>query len=193
VRVAVMGALLLALGVVFVAELGDKTQLVVLTLGARQRIVAAVPALAVTIALLQGIAVSVGATLASVVPDRALEIGAGLLFCGFAVWTWRGANVDDREEEGAGGRSRGGVLGMCVAFFLAELGDKTQLTAAALAADHGAPAVWVGATAGLLGATLLALVAGRFLAERVAARTLGRIGAVAFAAVGVFTLTTAVV
>jgi Ca2+/H+ antiporter, TMEM165/GDT1 family len=77
--------------------------------------------------------------------------------------------------------------------FLAELGDKTQLTTAALAADHGALPVWIGATLGLFGATLLALVAGRFLADRVSERTLGRIGAVAFAAVGVFTLTSAVV
>jgi putative Ca2+/H+ antiporter (TMEM165/GDT1 family) len=186
-----MGALLLALGVVFVAELGDKTQLVVLTLGARHRIVAAIPALAVTIALLQGIAVSVGATLARVVPDLALEIGAGILFCGFAVWTWRGAGQEE-DDETAGG-TRGGVFGMCVAFFLAELGDKTQLTAAALAADHGAFPVWIGATLGLFGATLLALVAGRFLAERVSPRTLGRVGAVAFAAVGIATLIAAAV
>jgi Ca2+/H+ antiporter, TMEM165/GDT1 family len=186
-----MGALLLALGVVFVAELGDKTQLVVLTMGSRQRLVAAIPALAVTIAVLQGIAVSVGAALARVVPDLALELGAGLLFCGFAIWTWRGAGQEDGEE--TTGRTRTGVLGMCVAFFLAELGDKTQLTTAALAADHGALPVWIGATLGLFGATLLALVAGRFLADRVSERTLGRIGAVAFAAVGVFTLTSAVV
>jgi putative Ca2+/H+ antiporter (TMEM165/GDT1 family) len=184
-----MGALLLALGVVFVAELGDKTQLVVLTMGARQRIAAVIPALFVTIALLQGIAVSVGAALAEVVPDRALEIGAGLLFCGFAVWTWRGANKSDEDDDAIAGRV--GVLGMCVAFFLAELGDKTQLTAAALAADHGVVPVWIGATLGLFGATLLALVAGRALAERVSERTLSRVGAAAFALVGVFALVSA--
>jgi putative Ca2+/H+ antiporter (TMEM165/GDT1 family) len=186
-----MGAMLLALGVVFVAELGDKTQLVVLTMGARHRLVVAIPALALTIALLQLIAVSVGATLARVVPELALELGAGVLFLVFAVLTWRGAGQEEHEE--SPGRSGSGVLGMCVAFFLAELGDKTQLTTAALAADHGALPVWIGATLGLFGATLLALGAGRFLAERVSARTLGRIGAVAFATVGVLTLTLAVV
>jgi putative Ca2+/H+ antiporter (TMEM165/GDT1 family) len=190
-----MAALLLALGVVFVAELGDKTQLVVLTMGARQRLAVAIPALGLTIVVLQGIAVSVGATLARVVPDRALEFGAGALFCAFAVWTWRGADGDDDDgdEEEVSGRARTGVFAMCAAFFLAELGDKTQLTSAALAADRGALAVWVGATLGLLGATVLALVAGRFLADRVSERTLGRFGAIAFAAVGVFTLTAAVV
>jgi putative Ca2+/H+ antiporter (TMEM165/GDT1 family) len=189
-----MAALLLALGVVFVAELGDKTQLVVLTMGARQRLAVAIPALALTIVVLQGIAVSVGATLARVVPDRALELGAGALFCAFAVWTWRGADGDDDDgDEEVSGRARAGVFAMCAAFFLAELGDKTQLTAAALAADRGALAVWVGATLGLFGATVLALVAGRFLADRVSERTLGRFGAIAFAAVGVFTLTAAVV
>jgi putative Ca2+/H+ antiporter (TMEM165/GDT1 family) len=186
-----VGALLLAFGVVFVAELGDKTQLVVLTMGARQRLAAAIPALALTIVALQGIAVSVGATLAEFVPDTALQIGAGVLFCIFAVWTWRGAG--DEEAEAEGGRTRTGVVGMCVAFFLAELGDKTQLTTAALAADHGPVPVWIGASFGLLGATLLALVAGRFLAERISARTLARIGAGAFALVGVVTLVTAAV
>ena len=66
-----MGAMFLALGVVFVAELGDKTQLVVLTMGARQRLIVALPALGLTIALLQLIAVSVGATLVRIVPDLA--------------------------------------------------------------------------------------------------------------------------
>ena len=126
-----MGALLLALGVVFVAELGDKTQLVVLTMGARQRLVAVIPAIALTIALLQAIAVTVGATLARVVPDLALELGAAALFAVFAVLTWRGAGREEAEVGEAGARR--GVLGMCVAFFLAELGDKTQLTTAALA------------------------------------------------------------
>jgi putative Ca2+/H+ antiporter (TMEM165/GDT1 family) len=186
-----MGALLLAFGVVFVAELGDKTQLVVLTMGARQRIAAVLPALFATIVVLQGIAVSVGAALAEVVPDRALEIGAGVLFCGFAVFTWRGANDDADAEGDAVGRTRVGVFGMCAAFFLAELGDKTQLTTAALAADHGVVPVWIGATLGLFGATVLALVAGRALAERISERTLSRIGAVAFALVGVVTLVSA--
>jgi putative Ca2+/H+ antiporter (TMEM165/GDT1 family) len=80
---------------------------------------------------------------------------------------------------------------MCAAFFLAELGDKTQLTTAALAADHGVVPVWIGATLGLFGATVLALVAGRALAERVSERTLSRIGAVAFALVGIATLVAA--
>jgi putative Ca2+/H+ antiporter (TMEM165/GDT1 family) len=185
-----VGALLLAFGVVFVAELGDKTQLVVLTMGARQRLAVAIPALALTIVALQGIAVSVGATLAEFVPDRALQVGAGVLFCIFGVWTWRGAG-DEEGDDADGGRTRTGVVGMCVAFFLAELGDKTQLTTAALAADHGPVPVWIGASFGLFGATLLALVAGRFLAERISARTLARIGAGAFALVGVVTLVSA--
>lgn len=187
-----MGALLLALGVVFVAELGDKTQLVVLTMGARQRLVVAIPGLLATIAVLQGIAVSVGAALAEVVPDPALQIGAGVLFLAFAVWTWRSADhVED--EDAATQRAGAGVLGMCVAFFLAELGDKTQLTSAALAADRGVLAVWIGATLGLFGATLLALVAGRAIAERVSERALSLVGAVAFALVGVLTLVSAAV
>jgi putative Ca2+/H+ antiporter (TMEM165/GDT1 family) len=187
-----MGALLLAFGVVFVAELGDKTQLVVLTLAVRQRVAAVLAGLAVTIALLQALAVSVGASISAVVPGRALEIAAGVLFFGFAWWTWRNAGrVEPDELAGTAPRERSGVLGVCTAFFLAELGDKTQLSTATLAADHGAIATWIGATAGLFGASVLALGAGRVLASRVSARLLGRIGAGAFAFAGAVSLVAA--
>jgi putative Ca2+/H+ antiporter (TMEM165/GDT1 family) len=103
-------------------------------------------------------------------------------------------DVEVREGEAFDDESvspkRTGVAGMCVAFFLAELGDKTQLTTAALAGPRAPPCL-IGATLGLFGATLLApwpVASGR----RVSARTLGRIGG-AFAAVGVYTLTAAVV
>jgi Ca2+/H+ antiporter, TMEM165/GDT1 family len=182
-----VGGLFLALGVVFVAELGDKTQLVVLTLGARQRMAAVLAGLAVTIALLQAIAVSAGAVIARIVPDRALTLAASALFFGFAVWTWRTAGRDG-DDEVVMARGGSGVAAVCAAFFLAELGDKTQLTTAALAAEHGIAATWVGATLGLLAATVLALVAGRALASRVSSRTLARVGAGAFAAVGTITL-----
>jgi len=186
-----MQGLFIALGVVFVAELGDKTQLVVLTMGARQRVWAALAGLGATIILLQALAVSVGAAIASVVPETAIGIGAGLLFVGFAVWTWLSAGSETDEEtdasEEAATRSRG-VLGMCAAFFVAELGDKTQLTSAALAADYNPIATWVGASLGLFGATAVALFAGRFLAGRVPPTLFARLGAIAFAIVGVITL-----
>jgi putative Ca2+/H+ antiporter (TMEM165/GDT1 family) len=189
-------AFAIALAVVFVAELGDKTQLVVLTMGARHRPAAVLAGLALTAAVLMGLAVTVGAAVGAALPDRAVEVFAGLLFLGFAVWTWRTADepAHDQDDldvaEHAGTR---GLLGFLGAFFLAELGDKTQLTAASLAADHGVVGTWLGATLGLFAASALALVAGRFLIDRISRRTLSRIGAVAFALVGVLTLASAAV
>lgn len=187
-----MGALLLAFGVVFVAELGDKTQLVMVTLAARERVAAMLVGLAVTIALLQAFAVSIGASISAVVPARALEFAAAVLFFGFAGWTWRNAGRDDpdvAEETATPGPS--GVLQVCTAYVLAELGDKTQLATATLAADHGAIPTWIGATGGLFGASALGLAAGRALAKRVSARLLGRIGAGAFALAGAVSLVAA--
>src|SRR3546814_17537935 len=84
-----------------------------------------------------------------------------------------------------------GRLSVAVAFFLAELGDKTMLTTAGLAADRGAIPVWIGSFAAMLAATALAVIAGQALMTRVQPRTLRTIGAVAFAIVGVATLISA--
>jgi putative Ca2+/H+ antiporter (TMEM165/GDT1 family) len=146
-------------------------------------------ALGVAIALLQTFSVTLGALVSRALPDRAVAISAGVLFLGFAVWTWRTADeAPDLEDETAG---RAGLLGVAVAFFLAELGDKTMLTTAGLAASRGAVPVWIGSFAAMMAATTLAVLAGRALTGRVRPGLLRRIGAGAFALVGVLTLATA--
>ena len=182
-----VGEVVAAFVVVFLAELGDKTQLVALTLGGRYPASRVLLALAGAIALLQTISVTLGALVSRALPDRTVAIGAGLLFLGFAVWTWRSA--DDPDDDTV--TPRGGLLGAATAFFLAELGDKTMLTTASLAADRGALPVWIGSFAAMLAATTLAVVAGRTVTQRVGADVLRRVGAAAFAIVGVVTLATA--
>jgi putative Ca2+/H+ antiporter (TMEM165/GDT1 family) len=184
--VPAVGDVLAAFAVVLLAELGDKTQLVALTLAGRYPAARVLAALGAAILLLQTLSVTVGSLLSRALPERAIATGAGLLFVGFAVWTWRTRDGDDDgDDAGAGGR---GLVGVAVAFFLAELGDKTMLTTAGLAADRGALAVWIGSTAAMLTATALAVLAGRSLTSRVPPRLLRTIGAVAFAVVGVATL-----
>jgi Ca2+/H+ antiporter, TMEM165/GDT1 family len=179
-----MADVLTAFAVVFLAELGDKTQLVALTLAGRYRARQVLGVLGVTIALLSLLSVTAGALLAEVLPDTAIGIGAGLLFLGFAVWTWRsGGEDDDAPEPG-----RAGLVGVAGAFFLAELGDKTMLTTAGLAADRGPVEVWIGAFAALFAATALAVAAGSALTRRVGRTALARVGAIAFAVVGVATI-----
>lgn len=183
-----IGTVVTAFAVVFLAELGDKTQLVALTLAGRYRATSVLLALGGAIAVLQTLSVTAGALISRAVPDRAIAIGAGLLFCGFAVWTWRAARDEHDDDVDAG---RGGLVGVAIAFFLAELGDKTMLTTAGLAADRGAVAVWIGSFAAMLAATALAVIAGRALTRRISPATLARAGAVAFAVVGVATLVSA--
>jgi Ca2+/H+ antiporter, TMEM165/GDT1 family len=178
--------------VVFLAELGDKTQLVALTLAGRYPALKVLAVLGAAIAVLQTLSVTVGALISEVVPDRAIAVGAGLLFLGFAVWTWRSRDEDDGEDEGVPA-GRAGLFSVAVAFFLAELGDKTMLTTAGLAADRGAVPVWIGSFCAMFAATALAVLAGRALMTRVSATTLRTIGAAAFALVGVGTLAGAAV
>ena len=184
-----MGDVLAALAVVFLAELGDKTQLVALTLAGRYPASRVLLALGAAIVLLQTLSVTAGSLLSEALPERAIAVGAGVLFLGFAVWTWRSADEDEDDgDDEAGGAGRRGLVGVATAFFLAELGDKTMLTTAGLAADRGAVPVWIGSTLAMLAATALAVVAGRQLTSRVRPELLRRIGAVAFAVVGIATL-----
>jgi putative Ca2+/H+ antiporter (TMEM165/GDT1 family) len=181
-----MGDVAASFVVVFLAELGDKTQLVALTLAGRYPALKVLVALGIAIAVLQTISVTVGAILSEAIPARAIAAGAGLLFLGFAVWTWRTA--DETEDEMTSGAGRAGLVSVAVAFFLAELGDKTMLTTAGLAAARGAVPVWIGSFAAMLAATALAVLAGRSLMRRVRPGTLRRVGAVTFAVVGIVTL-----
>jgi Ca2+/H+ antiporter, TMEM165/GDT1 family len=181
-----MGDVATAFVVVFLAELGDKTQLVALTLGGRYPPLKVLAVLGVAIAILQTLSVTVGVLVAEAVPDSAVAVGAGLLFLGFAVWTWRTATDEDDEVASAPGRA--GLISVGVAFFLAELGDKTMLTTAGLAAARGALPVWIGSFAAMLTATALAVVAGQSLSRHVQPSTLRYFGAIAFAVVGVATL-----
>lgn len=177
--------------VVFLAELGDKTQLVALTLAGRYPALKVMATLGVAIAVLQTLSVTAGALISRTVPDRAIAVGAGILFLGFAAWTWRSADEDEDDQSDKASAGGAGLASVAVAFFVAELGDKTMLTTAGLAADRGALPVWIGSLAAMLTATALAVVAGRALTTRVRARTMRRIGAIAFAVVGVATLASA--
>jgi len=182
-----VGDVVAAFVVVFLAELGDKSQLVTIALAGRYPALKVLAALGAAIAVLQTLSVTAGALISEAVPDRAIAVGAGLLFLGFAVWTWRAADEDDdADDEARAGRA--GLVSVAGAFFLAELGDKTMLTTAGLAADRGAVPVWIGSFGAMLAATALAVLAGTALTTRVSPQLLRRIGAVAFAVVGTLTL-----
>jgi len=183
----VVEAALIALGVVFVAELGDKSQLIALTFAARGRPIAVLAGIAVAVAVLQAIAVGVGAAVAEALPARTIEIAAGIAFLGFAVWSLRDDNDDDVSVDVPRTAVRV-ALAAGGAFFLAELGDKTQLATLALASTNGALGTWIGAVIGEVAADALAVVVGAKVGARIPERAMDLASAAAFVVFGVLLL-----
>ena len=119
------------------AELGDKTQLLALGLAAKYKTWQVVLGVLSAILVLQLVATVAGQLVGNILPDTWLAVITGVLFIGFGVWTIRGG-AEDTEEEASRGSRYGAVLTVAVAFFLAELGDKTQIMTMTLAADPAA-------------------------------------------------------
>jgi putative Ca2+/H+ antiporter (TMEM165/GDT1 family) len=181
-------AVLVALGVVFLAELGDKSQLIALTFAARGRPLAVLAGITVACMILQAIAVGLGAVVREALPDRSIEIVAGLAFFVFAALALR---EEDDEDIDAGAVPRSAMkvaVAAGTAFFLAELGDKTQLATLTLASTYGALGVWIGAVLGQVAADVLAVVIGVRIGARLHARTLRLVSAAAFALFGALLL-----
>ena len=183
-----MNAFGISLWVIFVAELGDKSQLMALAFATRYRPLTVLAGISIATALVHAVSVLVGAVIGAQLPTRAIAIVAGLAFFGFAAWTWRGDRLDEADEARANRTTRSALVAASTAFFLAELGDKTMLATIALATREGAVGTWAGSTVGMVAADALAIVVGRHLGSRLPERTI-RIGAtVAFVAFGVLLL-----
>ncbi|HEX5366780.1 MAG TPA: TMEM165/GDT1 family protein [Acidimicrobiales bacterium] len=183
-----MESLLAALGLVFVAELGDKTQLVALGFGARHRLG---PVLAGVVAAYMAtnlLSVVVGGLLGAALPTRAIGLGGGVLFLGFAAWTLR-PEADEGGEDVREGRGSV-VLSVATAMFVAELGDKTMLATATLAAQGNPVLVWIGATVGIVLAGTAGVLVGRAFGARLPARATQVGSAALFAVFGLFLIAT---
>jgi putative Ca2+/H+ antiporter (TMEM165/GDT1 family) len=183
-------SLLAALGLVFVAEMGDKTQLVALGFGARYRLAPVLTGVVVAYMATNLLSVVVGGLLGATFPTRAIGLVGGVLFLGFAAWTLLHHDEDEEDDdtdEGAGAsgtRDRHVVLSVATAMFVAELGDKTMLATATLAAQGSPVLVWIGATIGIILAGAVGVLLGRWFGARLPERVT-RIGsAVLFAGFG---------
>src|SRR3954447_12705097 len=120
-------ALLLSFGVIFVAELGDKSQLMALAFAARYRALPVLVGITVATAVVHAVSVLVGVSVGAALPTDAISIVAGLAFLAFGLWTLRGDKLTEEEAAKADQSNRSAVVAASVAFFLAELGDKTML------------------------------------------------------------------
>lgn len=181
-----LAAALLSFGVVFLAELGDKSQLITMTYALRHRWWVVLTGVGIAAFLVHGISVTVGHFLGLSLPERPIALIAALAFLGFAVWTWRDAADDD--DDVAVAEPRFVLFAVISSFVLAELGDKTMLATVALASDHNWAGVWIGATLGMVVADGVAIAAGRLLHRRLPQRFLHLLASVLFLLFGLWIL-----
>ena len=149
----------------FIAEMGDKTQLMLIALTSKYKLKDIILGTAAAILVLNGMAVLAGGLVSEFIPDWLIKTIAALAFLYFAASTISG---DDDEEEEEGGKSKiqFAPLAVFCTFFVAELGDKTQLTAITFGANEGmgsAFVVWIGCSLGLFAADILGMLVGYLL------------------------------
>jgi putative Ca2+/H+ antiporter (TMEM165/GDT1 family) len=183
-----MEAFLVSLGVVALAEIGDKTQLLALVLAARfRRPVPIILGILVATLANHALAGAVGAWLAAAIGPTAMRWILGLSFIAMAVWT---LIPDKLEDEKDAAEPRFGVFGTTlVAFFLLEMGDKTQIATIALAARYASLAsVVAGTTAGMMLANVPAVLLGEVAARKLPMRLVHGIAGAIFLVLGVLVL-----
>ena len=180
-----MGAFFLSFGVIFIAELGDKSQLMAMTFAARYRALPVLIGITIATAFTHAFSVGIGAILGASIPTNAIAAIAGIAFLGFAAWTLKGDELSDDEAKKADQSNRTAIIAASVAFFLAELGDKTMLATITLATKEGVVGTWAGSTLGMVAADALAILVGHQMKSRLPEKAI-RIGAaVAFAVFGI--------
>lgn len=182
-----MEAFLVSTGIVALAEIGDKTQLLAFVLAAKFRkpLPIVLGILGATLAN-HAFAGAVGTWITSVVGPGTLRWVLGISFIGMAIWTL----IPDKFEEGDARLARFGAFGTTlIAFFLAEMGDKTQVATVALAAQyHSFFLVVAGTTTGMMIADVPAVFLGDQIANRIPIRVVHTIAAALFALIGIATL-----
>ncbi|MDP6605035.1 MAG: TMEM165/GDT1 family protein [Dehalococcoidia bacterium] len=180
-----MTALWSAFGLVFIAELGDKSMLMAMVLAPRYGASRVLLALALEAGLVMALAVLAGGAADLVLSEQQLALLSGVLFLAFGVWALRGGEDDDEVPS----TERTGLLvlfALAAALFVSELGDKTQVAALSLSSVNPSARfeVWLGATVGMVAGDAIAVVAGRSLRWRLPQVWLARASGLLFIAFG---------
>jgi putative Ca2+/H+ antiporter (TMEM165/GDT1 family) len=178
----VIAATALSFVVIFVAELGDKSQLMALTFATRFKALPVLIGITVATAVVHAVSVAVGYGLGAALPTGWISLIAGLAFLAFGAWTLRGDALTEDERSRAQRSTRSAVIAVGTAFFLAELGDKTMLATITLATQHGWFGTWLGSTLGMVAADAIAIVIGQHLGRHLPERAI-RYGAAALFAI----------
>jgi putative Ca2+/H+ antiporter (TMEM165/GDT1 family) len=183
-----MEAFFISTGVVALAEIGDKTQLLAFILAARfKKPLPIIAGILCATLVNHGLAGALGAWITSVVSPEVMRWALGLSFIAMAIWTLIPDKIEEEETQVA---KRLGVFGATlITFFLAEMGDKTQIATVALAAHYGAPwLVVAGTTLGMLLADVPAVFIGNQFAAKIPMKLVHSIAAGIFALMGLLTL-----
>jgi putative Ca2+/H+ antiporter (TMEM165/GDT1 family) len=185
-----MSAFFVSFGLIFFAELGDKSQLVALWFATRYRWWLVILGVSVATLVVHLASTAIGASAADLLPEEVLLIVVGLSFFAFAAWSMRGDTLDEEEVKEAKTTSMLGAFSIVTTgFFLSELGDKTQLATISLGGHESSfIGVWLGSTTGMVAADALAIAAGVLLGKRLPERTMALVSAGLFVIFGVLAL-----
>lgn len=174
----------------FIAEMGDKTQFMLIALTSKYKLRDIILGTAAAILVLNGLAVLAGGLVSEFIPEWLIKTVAALAFLYFAAATITGDDDED-EEEGSKTKIQFAPLAVFCTFFVAELGDKTQLTAITFGANEGMGAalvVWIGCSLGLFAADILGMLVGYLLKSKTPDGLLNTLAFVIFSIFGVYTL-----
>jgi Ca2+/H+ antiporter, TMEM165/GDT1 family len=175
-----LAAAAISFAVIFVAELGDKSQLMALTFATRFRALPVLLGITAATAVTHAVSVGVGYLLGATLPTFWISLAAAVAFVAFGLWTLRGDKLTDEEKNRSSATTRSAFITVGAAFFLAELGDKTMLATITMAIQYpgtgGVTGVWVGSTIGMVVADALAILLGRMLGRNLPEKVI-RIGA----------------
>ena len=173
----------------FIAEMGDKTQLMLVAMTSKYKLRDIIAGTAAAILLLNGIAVAAGGIVGELLPTWLIKMVAAAAFLYFAATSLK--KDDDEEESAAGKKSGFAPLAVFSTFFVAELGDKTQLTAITFGANEGmskAIIVWLACSIGLFAADIIGMLIGYLLKSKTPDGLLNTLAFVIFAVYGIFTV-----
>ena len=174
----------------FIAEMGDKTQLMLIALTSKYKLKDIIFGTAAAILVLNGLAVLAGGLVSEFIPGWLIKTVAALAFLYFAASTIAGDD-DEEEEEGGNSKIKFAPFAVFCTFFVAELGDKTQLTAITFGANEGMEAaivVWIACSLGLFAADILGMLVGYLLKSKTPEGLLNTLAFVIFSVFGVYTL-----
>ena len=168
------------------AEMGDKTQLLALSLATRYKATKVLIGITLATLLVHLLSVFIGSAFSRLIPMNYLQLAVGISFIGFGAWTLRGDKDDGDKGEGS---RFGAIATVAIAFFLAELGDKTQLATISLAAKYDSFfGVWIGSTLGMVIADSLAILVGVVAGQRLPEKAIKIVSAIIFILFGLITI-----